>query len=189
MARKLGHVFVCLVLLTVAMDRVKSQNTTELPMSCELRHLALKYAQDILQDRAGAESVAAALALSECPHFHHKQLHHENKHRRTSKSGARSHSTRRSENVLEDNSVEFFVATDGNDNNSGTMASPFRSLQRAQEAVRALPPPPKRPQVSVWFRQGTYFFGQPAVFGAADSGSSGKRTDIGIQNGSVKLVL
>src|SRR4051812_7294840 len=44
--------------------------------------------------------------------------------------------------------TEFFVATDGKDTNAGTKASPFATIQRAQDAAS--------PGDSVFVRGGTY---------------------------------
>jgi hypothetical protein len=64
---------------------------------------------------------------------------------------------------------DVFVSPAGSDTNAGTPASPFLTLQRAQQAVRAQSP--LTADVSVYVRAGAYF--QPAGlnFSAADSGS------------------
>ena len=79
-------------------------------------------------------------------------------------------------------SAVFYVAPNGNDSWSGTLADPdtlnadgpFATLEKAQEAVRSL----KRQQndsldhpVTVYVRGGTYFLGKPLVFSPEDSGT------------------
>lgn len=69
----------------------------------------------------------------------------------------------------------FFVAVDGNDDWSGARASadadrtdgPFRTLQRAQQAVRAATGDRR-----VVLRAGTHFLPEPLVLGPEDSGTS-----------------
>jgi len=74
--------------------------------------------------------------------------------------------------------IHLFVATDGSDTNPGTEAQPFASLQRAREAIRALPQRGKKP-ITVLVREGTYYLREPyylpepLVFGPQDSGSPG----------------
>ncbi|MHC4497429.1 MAG: peptide-binding protein, partial [Planctomycetota bacterium] len=64
--------------------------------------------------------------------------------------------------------AELFVAPDGSDDNVGTKARPFATIQRAQEAVRDVAG--KEP-VTVNLRAGTYYLTKPVVFGAEDSGA------------------
>ena len=78
--------------------------------------------------------------------------------------------------------ADFYIATDGNDSWSGTLAAPntggtdgpFATIAKAQSAVRGiLQNPQGRTQaIVVQIRQGTYFVGQPLSFTAADSGTS-----------------
>ena len=58
----------------------------------------------------------------------------------------------------------YYVAPAGNDANSGTLAKPFASLQRARVAVR------KKPG-TVFLRGGTYYLPQTIIFTAEDSGT------------------
>jgi len=63
----------------------------------------------------------------------------------------------------------YFVSTEGNDNNRGTINSPFATLHRALEAVRR-----DRSQsvpATVMVRQGTYYLLSPLSFEAQDFGS------------------
>lgn len=65
----------------------------------------------------------------------------------------------------------FYVATDGDDNNSGTKQKPFATLPRARDAVRELKKTAKGP-IKVLVRAGTYYQDKPLVFGPADSGTT-----------------
>jgi hypothetical protein len=65
----------------------------------------------------------------------------------------------------------LYVATSGNDRNSGSEPKPFATLARAQDAVRELKKRTQGP-ITVWVRKGTYYFREPLVFEPADSGSS-----------------
>ncbi|HMF10725.1 MAG TPA: right-handed parallel beta-helix repeat-containing protein [Gemmataceae bacterium] len=68
--------------------------------------------------------------------------------------------------------ADFFVATDGSDDNPGTGAKPFATLTRAREAVRQLKSKgPHRADVMVLVRGGTYHLKETLVFGPDDSGT------------------
>ena len=58
----------------------------------------------------------------------------------------------------------YYIAPDGSDKNPGTLAKPFASLQRAQQAVRQKPG-------AVFLRAGTYYLPATLVFTAQDSGT------------------
>src|SRR5437870_5543633 len=73
--------------------------------------------------------------------------------------------------------VEFFVSRQGNDASSGRFADPtgndgpFATIERARDAVRALPRLKDEPQsVRVVLRCGTWFLNKPLEFGPEDSG-------------------
>jgi len=66
--------------------------------------------------------------------------------------------------------ARFYVATDGDDSNPGTKDKPFATLARARDAVRGVKETARGP-VRVLVRAGTYYFDEPLVFSAADSGS------------------
>ena len=78
--------------------------------------------------------------------------------------------------------ADFYIATDGNDAWSGTLAAPnsgntdgpFATVGRAQTAVQGiLKNPQGRTQtIVVQIRQGTYFVSQPLSFSSADSGTA-----------------
>src|SRR5437764_10146958 len=72
--------------------------------------------------------------------------------------------------------VVFFVSPQGNDAWSGKLADPagndgpFATIERARDAVRALPRVKDEPQsVRVVLRRGTWFLNQPLEFGPEDS--------------------
>jgi Putative Ig domain len=78
--------------------------------------------------------------------------------------------------------ADFYVATDGNDNWSGTLAAPnstntdgpFATIGRAQTGVQGILKNPKgrtRP-IQVLVRAGTYYLTQPLTFTSADSGAA-----------------
>lgn len=58
----------------------------------------------------------------------------------------------------------YVVAPNGNDSNPGTLAQPFATLQRAQQAVR-------QSKGTVQLRGGVYYLPQTLVFTAEDSGT------------------
>jgi hypothetical protein len=66
----------------------------------------------------------------------------------------------------------FFVAPNGNDNNSGTAGAPFLTIQRAQAAVRSINSS-MGSDITVYLRQGTYPISSGLVFDSADSGTNG----------------
>lgn len=87
---------------------------------------------------------------------------------------------------------DIYVSPNGSDNNKGTLASPFKNLQRAQMEARKF----KAEAVNVLIREGVYYLAKPIVFTAADSRNSGKQLTIRpyLQEkvyirGSVKLPL
>jgi hypothetical protein len=66
--------------------------------------------------------------------------------------------------------ADFYVATNGSDQNEGSEAKPFLSLERAREAVRQ----GKGAGVTVWIRGGDYIRTNTFELSAEDSGSSGQ---------------
>ena len=70
----------------------------------------------------------------------------------------------------QEKSSEFFIATNGNDANTGTIDSPFASLSRARDEVRKLIAGGIKTNVNVWIRGGMYYLDQPVNFGPEDSG-------------------
>lgn len=70
--------------------------------------------------------------------------------------------------------VSFWVSTTGNDAGPGTKEQPFLTLQRARDAVRALPSNAFKDQdVHVYIEEGTYRLQEPLVLGGIDSGREG----------------
>ena len=68
--------------------------------------------------------------------------------------------------------IRLYVAPDGNDANPGTAVAPFATLQRAQQAVRALRSVDGRPPATVYLRGGEYSLDAPLVFTSLDSGAA-----------------
>ncbi|MGC5382178.1 RICIN domain-containing protein [Micromonospora sp. DT68] len=81
----------------------------------------------------------------------------------------------------------YYVAPDGNDANSGTLQSPFRTVQRARDVVRTVNAS-MTGDINVYLRGGTYPIGSTVEFGAADSGTNGFRVAYAAY-GSEKPVL
>ena len=67
--------------------------------------------------------------------------------------------------------ADFDVATGGSDDNPGTKEKPFATLSKARDAVRELKGTTQGP-VWVLVRGGTYYLGEPLVFGPEDSGTA-----------------
>ncbi len=70
------------------------------------------------------------------------------------------------------NTVVIAVSPTGNDNAAGTMAHPFRTLRRAQEAVRQVN---TTHDVMVELEGGVYRLKRPLIFTAKDGGQNGHR--------------
>lgn len=78
--------------------------------------------------------------------------------------------------------ADFYVATNGNDGWSGTLAAPnsrntdgpFATIQRAQVAIQGILKNPKgrTTPIQVMMRAGSYYLTQPLSFTSADSGAS-----------------
>ncbi|MBN2129124.1 MAG: right-handed parallel beta-helix repeat-containing protein [Sedimentisphaerales bacterium] len=68
--------------------------------------------------------------------------------------------------------AEFYVAPDGNDDASGTKETPFRSLERARDAVRSLNNDMSE-DIVVWLREGVHRLQQPFLLEPEDSGMNG----------------
>ncbi len=65
---------------------------------------------------------------------------------------------------------ELYVANNGKDNASGTMRSPFKTLAKAQAAIRAMQP--LTVPVTVWVRGGTYYLPNSLTFTPEDNGTA-----------------
>ncbi|WP_432904126.1 RICIN domain-containing protein [Micromonospora matsumotoense] len=68
----------------------------------------------------------------------------------------------------------YYVAPDGSDTNPGTLQSPFKTLQRARDAVRTVNVN-MTGDIQVYLRGGRYPVTSTVEFGAGDSGSNGYR--------------
>ena len=67
--------------------------------------------------------------------------------------------------------VEFHVALNGDDRGPGTVAYPFRSLERARQEVLKHKSRSHGP-VAIWVHQGTYYLDASLVFHPEDSGTA-----------------
>ncbi|HUU53199.1 MAG TPA: right-handed parallel beta-helix repeat-containing protein, partial [Candidatus Bathyarchaeia archaeon] len=80
-----------------------------------------------------------------------------------------------------DLNVDFFIATNGNDEWSGTLAEPndkqsdgpFATLTKARDAVRAYKKQNPGKNILVLIRGGTYYIDETVLFGLEDSGDDG----------------
>ncbi len=68
--------------------------------------------------------------------------------------------------------VTFYVSPSGSDRGTGAASAPFRTLQRAQRAVRRIDAHPPA-DIMVILEAGTYRLTRPLTFGPADSGGNG----------------
>ncbi|MBM4088725.1 MAG: right-handed parallel beta-helix repeat-containing protein [Planctomycetes bacterium] len=69
----------------------------------------------------------------------------------------------------------FTVSLTGSDTNPGTASQPFATLERARDAVRALPRPLSNGGAVIEVRTGTYQLTRPLELGADDSGTPDAR--------------
>ncbi|MEN6306188.1 MAG: hypothetical protein ABFD91_00400, partial [Anaerohalosphaeraceae bacterium] len=67
--------------------------------------------------------------------------------------------------------VEYYLASDGSDSNTGTQGSPFQSLEKAKEAVKTQLKETPGKSVVVNIKGGVYYLKTPVVFTSEDSGS------------------
>jgi len=82
----------------------------------------------------------------------------------------------------------YYVATDGDDNNPGTLQAPFRTLERARDAIRYSC---SRPDggVTVYIRAGKYFLENQFSLTGRDSGTAAKPVVLQAYNGeSVRII-
>ena len=68
----------------------------------------------------------------------------------------------------------FYVAPNGSDNADGSIAHPFATIERAQEAVREINQSANR-DIYVYLREGTYILNNALSFSWLDSGFNGNR--------------
>jgi len=78
--------------------------------------------------------------------------------------------------VLKATGREFYVATDGDDANPGSITAPFATLHEARDAIRSLKSNSGLPEggVTVWIRGGRYFLEETFLLTPEDSGADGK---------------
>src|SRR5690606_3853927 len=70
--------------------------------------------------------------------------------------------------------VRYYVSPDGNDQHEGTKSEPFRTIERAQEAVRKSKAEEPGKSFEVILRGGTYTVEKSIVFNSGDSGLEDK---------------
>lgn len=73
--------------------------------------------------------------------------------------------------ILGNGSAAIYVAPNGDDQNTGTLESPFATLHRARDEVRHLAYKGLDGDLTVLIRGGAYFLDAPLVFGVPDSGT------------------
>jgi hypothetical protein len=69
------------------------------------------------------------------------------------------------------NAAEYYVSLNGNDQNPGTKNKPFRTIPRAQAAVREKIAEGLNKPLTVFLREGFYEISEPLIFGPQDSGT------------------
>jgi hypothetical protein len=67
--------------------------------------------------------------------------------------------------------AQFYVSPNGDDSNPGMIDAPFRTIPRAQAAVRSITSAVSG-DITVYLREGTYFISNPLVFDIRDSGTN-----------------
>ncbi len=71
----------------------------------------------------------------------------------------------------------FYVSPSGDDHNPGTKNKPFATLNRAKEAVLEIfNEGDENQEITVYFREGTYFFNETTVISEAEFSSGNNRT-------------
>ena len=81
--------------------------------------------------------------------------------------------------------VIFHVSPAGNDNDAGDSEHPFNSLEKAQQAVRALK---GTRDIAVRLASGTYRLTRPLIFTAADGGRNGHRVEWAAEPGAAPVI-
>lgn len=71
-----------------------------------------------------------------------------------------------------ESTATFHVSTAGHDAQPGTATAPFRTFERARDAIRAMPRPLPAGGVTVYLHGGTYHAREPFRLTEADSGST-----------------
>ncbi len=84
--------------------------------------------------------------------------------------------------------ANYYVASDGNDNNAGTsVGSPFKTITKARDVIRVCTSLPAG-GVTVSIRGGVYFLDAPIVFGPDDSGTASAPITYSAYAGEVPLI-
>ncbi|MHC4122131.1 MAG: right-handed parallel beta-helix repeat-containing protein [Planctomycetota bacterium] len=78
-------------------------------------------------------------------------------------------------NYTQTSKADFYIATNGNDNNPGTKTQPFATLTRSRDAVRELLKEKPDRDITVFIRGGTYRIKETIVFGLQDSAPDGHK--------------
>ena len=82
----------------------------------------------------------------------------------------------------------FYVdPTNGNDANSGTLTSPFRTIDKARQVVRSVKGS-MTSNINVYLRGGTYALNSTLVFDALDSGTNGFNVIYQAYNGEIPVI-
>jgi hypothetical protein len=81
--------------------------------------------------------------------------------------------------------VIFHVSPAGSDSNEGDGGHPFNSLEKAQQAVRALK---GTRDISVRLASGTYRLTRPLIFSSADGGRNGHRVEWAAEPGAAPVI-
>ena len=76
-----------------------------------------------------------------------------------------------SESFCSEDGIEFYISPKGKDTNPGTQKAPFRSLEKARDAIRLAKNNTREKPVSVYIYGGYYYMEKPVVFTSEDSGS------------------
>eukprot|EP00039_Didymoeca_costata_P032779 m.39344 g.39344 ORF g.39344 m.39344 type:complete len:907 (+) comp9540_c0_seq1:194-2914(+) len=119
--------------------------------NCTMKHLALQYANQTLGANSNLKRVGEALDIGVCP---------------TSNDFITQREVRKQDNPIK-GETEIYVSVNGSDSGSGSMTSPFATLQRAQQAARAA-----GPGAIVFVRAGTYYLNQTLMLNSKDSGTT-----------------
>ena len=152
MAFRLPLLLLCYGLIQCNGDGLSPLNV-EPSLDCEIRNLAYQYAQKLLPQYGKFQSVYDALQLQKCD---------------ISLSSGKLYKPKPFlyESYKED--VEIYVdAVNGNDESSGDISQPLRSVEKAIEVFRSQA---VRLPTTIYLRQGTYYLEQTVRLSPADSG-------------------
>ena len=69
--------------------------------------------------------------------------------------------------------TQVYVSPDGDDNNAGTLSAPFKTIERARNAVRDIIAQGMTSDVAVILRGGIYYLSETLTFDDRDSGNNG----------------